>query len=69
MEMSAPVRQRRGEPIEKGSLMPIRRWACRRSKTVVSLATGALPYTIGRSSTSMAACWRFACEPVCGWEE
>ena len=49
-EMSAPVRQRYGELIEKGSLTPIRRWGMPEEvgKTVVSLATGALPYTIGQ---------------------
>jgi NAD(P)-dependent dehydrogenase (short-subunit alcohol dehydrogenase family) len=48
--MSAPVRQRYGELIEKGSLTPIRRWGMPEEvgKTVVSLATGALPYTIGQ---------------------
>jgi NAD(P)-dependent dehydrogenase (short-subunit alcohol dehydrogenase family) len=48
-EMSAPVRGPYGERIEKG-LTPIRRWGDPEevAKAIASLATGALPYTIGQ---------------------
>jgi len=48
-EMSAPVRERYGAMIAEG-LTPIRRWGVPEEvgKTIASLATGALPYTIGQ---------------------
>ena len=48
-EMSAPVRERYGAMIEDG-LTPIRRWGMPEEvgKTIASLATGALAYTVGQ---------------------
>lgn len=49
-QMSAPARPRYGEAIASGKLTPIRRWGLPEEvgKAVASLATGALPYTIGQ---------------------
>jgi len=48
-EMSAPVRERYGARIAEG-LTPIRRWGLPEEvgKAIASLATGALPYSIGQ---------------------
>jgi 3-oxoacyl-[acyl-carrier protein] reductase len=48
-DMTAPVREKYGPMIEKG-LTPIRRWGIPEEvgKAVASLATGALPYSIGQ---------------------